>query len=111
MAKTFDFNKLKAKTMTVILSDEHKTTLVLKTPTKALYDEMKEARNEFNNVSDEDELHTALYEVTAKIMSNNKAGIEITPEKLRELYDEVDYIKAFLTAYTEFVNENTRSKN
>lgn len=111
MAKTFDFNKLKAKTMTVILSDEHKTTLVLKTPTKALYDEMREARNEFNNVNDEDELHTALYEVTAKIMSNNKAGIEITPEKLRELYDEVEYIKAFLTAYTEFVNENTRSKN
>ena len=110
MAKTFDFNKLKAKTMTVILSDEDKTTLVLKTPTKALYEEMKEAREEFTNVEDHDELETALYDVTAKIMTNNKDNIEITPEQLRALY-EVEYVKAFLEAYTEFVTENTRSKN
>ena len=111
MAKTFDFNKLKEKTMKVVLSDDNNTTLVLKTPNKALYEYMKDARAEFTTSEDQEELIDALYDVSAKIMSHNKNGVEITPEYLRELYDEVDYIKAFLGAYTDFINDYHNASN
>ena len=111
MAKTFDFNKLKEKTFKVILSDEENTTLILKTPNKALFEYLKEAREDLINSTDQDELEEALYTVTAKIMSHNKNGIEVDPEKLKELYDEVEYITAFLQAYTDFINEYNHASN
>lgn len=111
MAKTFDFNKIKEKTMRVVLSDEKNTTLILKTPNKKLYEYMKDARADFVNTEDQDELLESLYDVTACIMSHNKNGIEITADQLRELYDDIDYIYAFLEAYTEFINDYHKAEN
>ena len=110
MAKTFDFNKIKPKTMTVTLSDEKKTTILVMTPDKKLRDQLVAL---YENIEDaeEDEIQEALYEVTAKVMSRNKQGIEITAEKHKELYEDVDYVMAFLDAYSEFVGELTNSKN
>ena len=110
MAKTFDFNKVKPKTMTVTLSDEEKTTLLVTTPNKALMDELVAVYDNTND-SDEDEISEALYDVSAKIMSRNKQGIVITSEKLTELYEDVETIIAFLEAYSEFIGELTNSKN
>lgn len=110
MAKTFDFNKVKPKTMTVTLSDEEKTTLLVTTPNKALMDELVAVYDNTND-SDEDEISEALYDVSAKIMSRNKQGIVITTEKLKELYEDVETIMAFLEAYSEFIGELTNSKN
>ena len=105
MAKTFDFNKLKEKTLKVVLSDPENTTLTLKTPNKKLFEYLKNVQDDFENVEESEELVDSLYDATAKIMSNNKEGIEITPEKLKELYDEIDYIYAFLEAYTDFIKD------
>ena len=44
-------------------------------------------------------------------MSRNKQGIQITSEKLKELYEDVETIMAFLEAYSAFVGELTTSKN
>lgn len=110
MAKSFDFNKLKARTMNVTLSDEEKTTLVITTPDKALRDELVSIKDSFEDAED-DEVLEAIYELTAKVMSRNKNGIVITAEKLKELYDDVTLILSFLEAYTEFVNELSSSKN
>lgn len=110
MAKAFDFNKVKPKTMTVTLSDKEKTTLLVMTPNKALKDELVSLYENIND-SDEDEISEALYDVSAKIMSRNKQGIVITVEKLKELYEDVETIMAFLEAYSGFVGELTNSKN
>lgn len=110
MAKAFDFNKVKPKTMTVTLSDEAKTTLLVMTPNKGLKDELVSLYENIND-SDEDEISEALYDVSAKIMSRNKQGIVITVEKLKELYEDVETIMAFLEAYSAFVGELTTSKN
>jgi hypothetical protein len=61
--------------------------------------------------SDEDEVNEALYEVSAKIMSRNKQGVEITADKLKELYEDPNYIMAFLNAYTDFIGALSNSKN
>ncbi len=110
MAKSFDFNKIKPKHMTVTLSDEEKTTLLVKTPDKKLRDELVSLYDNIED-ADDDETEDALYDLTAKVMSRNKQGVVITAEKLRELYEDVDQIMAFLDAYAEFVSELTNSKN
>lgn len=110
MAKSFDFNKVKPKTMTVTLSDEEKTTLVIMTPNKKLKDELSYFHENIAD-ADDDEAIEALYEVTAKVMSRNTQNIEITSEKLKELFPDENYIVEFLEAYGEFVSELTNSKN
>ena len=110
MAKSFDFNKIKPKTMNVTLSDEKKTTLVVMTPDKKLKEELENLKNEIEN-ADEDETLDILYDLTARLMSRNKNGIVITIETLKELYEDESYILAFLEAYSEFVNELVNSKN
>ena len=111
MAKSFDFNKVKPKTMSVTLSDEKKTTLLVMTPDKRLKDELSSLYENIEDTDDEDEINEALYELTAKVMSRNKQGIEITPEKLTKLYPDISYIMAFLDAYIEFIDEAVNSKN
>ena len=110
MSKSFDFNKIKPKTMTVTLSDEKKTSLMVMMPDKRLKDELTFIYEDIKD-SDEDEVSEALYELTSKIMSRNKQGIEITSEALKELYPDVNYIMAFLSAYVEFIDEMANSKN
>lgn len=110
MAKSFDFNKVKPKTMNVTLSDEENTTLILMTPDKKLVDELRSLKDIVEDSEDEEVLDS-LYELASKIMSRNKNGIEVTTKKLRELYEDVSYIMAFLEAYTDFVNDLSNSKN
>lgn len=105
MAKSFDFNKLKPKTMIVTLSDEEKTKLIVKTPTKALQEELTEIKDALSDDADDDEALEALYEVVSKIMSNNTNNIKISVDKLKDLYDDSDYLLAFLQVYYDFVNE------
>jgi hypothetical protein len=111
MANNFDFNKLKPKTMSVTLSDDKKTTLLVLMPDKRLHDELSSLYEDIKGVDDEDEVNEALYDLTAKVMSRNKQGLEIDADMLKELYPEIDYILAFLNAYTAFIEEHTSAKN
>lgn len=110
MANTFDFNKVKLKTMNVTLSDEKKTTLIITTPDKKLMDELKSFKNLTQNL-DETDVLDSLYELAAKIMSRNKTGVKVSAEMLKELYDDMGYLIAFLNAYTDFVKDLIGSKN
>lgn len=110
MAKSFDFNKVKPKTMSVTLTDEKKTTLLVMTPDKRLKDELSSLYEDIED-ADEEDVEEALYELTAKVMSRNKQGIEITSEKLKKLYPDSSYVMAFLDAYVEFIDEIANSKN
>lgn len=110
MAKSFDFNKIKPKTMNVTLSDENKTVISVMTPDKKLRDDLVTL---FENVDefDEDEIDEGLYDLSARVMSRNKQGIKITSEQLKELYPDQEYVIAFLNAYIDFISEFTNSKN
>jgi hypothetical protein len=110
MAKSFDFNKIKPKTMNVTLTDEAKTTLAVMTPDKRLRDDLV-SLYEGVDEADEDEVNEALYDLSARVMSRNKQGIEITPDQLKKLYPDHTYIMAFLNAYVDFIGELTNSKN
>lgn len=110
MAKSFDFNKIKPKTMTVTLTDEAKTTLAVMTPDKRLRDDLV-SLYEGVDEADEDEVNEALYDLSARVMSRNKQGIEISADQLKELFPDHTYIMAFLNAYVDFIGEITNSKN
>lgn len=110
MAKSFDFNKIKPKTMNVTLSDENKTVISVMTPDKKLRDDLV-ALYENVDETDEDEINEALYDVSARVMSRNKQGVKIDAIQLKKLYPDHTYIMAFLNAYVDFVGELTESKN
>ena len=108
--KPLNFNTLKKKTMTVILPDENKTTLLLKGPTKELVDEFTSIQNFMDEDSANVEAISELYAICAKILSRNKNGIEITQAEVSSMFDFED-ILLLLKSYTEFIREITNSKN
>ena len=111
MANSYDFNKLKPKTMTVTLSDKEKTTLMVMTPSKGLRDDLVSLYENIENTTDNEELEEALYDVASRVMSRNKQGKYVSPVTLKELYPEPEYIMAFLNAYVDFIGSITQGKN
>lgn len=107
MAKTLNFKTLKKSYLTVTLIDG--TVLMIGTPTKKVYDDLRTMDDLINN-SDDVEAMDELYKVTAAVMSRNKTGKEITNEYIAELMDFEDII-IFYNAYLEFVGELSNQKN
>lgn len=112
MAKALNFNNLKKQFLTVTLPDVKNTTLLIGTPTKAIMTELVNLQESLTAVTDDNSAEAAdgLYEACAKIMSRNKAGINITSEFLGEIFDYED-IMIFFNAYMEFIDEVSGTKN
>lgn len=113
MTKTFDFNAVKKRYLTVKLADDKNTTLFVGTPTKSIMDEIMRLQTDFtamNENGSNDEIMTDLYDVCAKIMSRNKAGVKISTEYLENLLDFEDML-LFFNAYVGFIEEITNAKN
>lgn len=112
MVKTLDFNKIKKRYFTITLPNDEKTTLMISTPTKDIMDEFVYLSNNYinsnNNISED--VIDDLYGLCARIMSRNKANIEIKMDDLSKLLDFEDLI-IFVQSYTEFISELTNSKN
>ncbi len=114
MAKTLNFNTIKREYFTVTLPDEEKTTIMIGTPNKALFQELinlskssqinQEDTNEVNDLMDD------LYTTIAKVMSINKGGIHISREKLEECLD-FESLLIFFKSYLEFINGIKNRKN
>lgn len=110
MVQTLDFNKVKKNYLTITLNDEKKTKLLVMTPTKALLTELSTMLpDNADEIPGEDDLN-ALYELTARLMSRNKAGIRVTGAQLAEILDFEDLV-IFFNAYTEFVSALANEKN
>lgn len=107
MAKTLNFKTLKKSYLTVTLIDG--TVLMIGTPTKKVYDDLRTMDDLINNSNDVEAMDE-LYKVTAAVMSRNKTGKEITNEYIAELMDFEDII-IFYNAYLEFVGELSNQKN
>lgn len=108
---TLDFTTRKKEYLTVKLNDENKTVLLVGTPTKAILDEFVAINDRIGaNDGADTEALSDLYEVCAKIMSFNKAGVKITGEYLSEFFD-IEDITYFLRGYTDFMSSLTNAKN
>lgn len=110
MAKALNFNKVKKQYMTVTLSDEKQTTIMIGTPTKKLMDEFIVMGSQLDEATDNNAIMKDFYELSAKLMSRNKGGVKITREQLEDALDFEDLI-IFMNAYTAFIQEISRSKN
>lgn len=113
MAKALNFNNIKKNFWTVTLNDEKKTTLFIGMPTKGVMDNLLIIKEHLDSVT-EDEVDTEtmdiLYEAVAKVMSRNKANIQITGEFIGEIWDFED-IMIFFHSYMGFIEETVNQKN
>jgi len=112
MSKTLNFNTMKKQYLTITLPDEKKTTIMVSTPTKSTMTELIELGDRLSELQDEDNLEVidSLYDFCARLLSANKARVEINKENLEGIFDIKDIIVLFKT-YTQFVNEVYKSKN
>ena len=112
MANTLDFNKIKKKYLTVTLSDEKQTVIMIGTPTKAIMDELMSLQTTISGMTGDatEEAMDELYEVCAKLMSRNKTGKVIEKKLLENIFDFEDII-IFFNAYMEFIGTLSNQKN
>ena len=109
MAKMLDFSKAKKPTLPVKFDDG--TMIHVYTPSKAEFDEMTDAQEYFETALDGDrESLQRLYDITARLMSNNKMGREITVDELAGYLDVSDLV-LFFRAYAQFISEVINEKN
>lgn len=109
MAKMLDFSKAKKPTLPIKFDDG--SMIHIYTPSKVEFDEMTEAQEYFDNAleGDRESLHR-IYDITARLMSNNKTGREITVDELAGYLDVSDIV-LFFRAYAQFIAEVIAEKN
>ena len=113
MAKTLNFTSAPKRYLTVILADEENTKLLVSMPTRAVMRQFFTIQEQLSGVEGADvsvDLMGDLYAVCAAALSRNKAGVQIEPETLEELFG-LDDIMLFFDAYLDFVGEAAASKN
>ena len=108
MAKMLDFTKTRKPTLPIKLSDD--LMVHVYTPSKALLEEMIDAQDQIGNMANDMESVDQFYDLVARLMSNNKTGRKLTGEEISDLLN-VDDLIVFFYAYTEFISEQTNSKN
>lgn len=111
--KSLNFNNVKKTYLTVTLTDENNTTIMIGTPTKAIMDDLVLLQSGLETISEDDanvDATDELYSACAKVMSRNKGGIKISKEFLEEIFDFED-IMIFFNAYMDFITEVTSGKN
>ena len=114
MSNTLDFNTITKQYLTVVLPDEKNTRLLITTPTKSLLEELSQIEQKFKGTgASDDSMDQALgdlYDLIARVMSRNKAGVKITKEDLEKCLDFEDII-IFFKSYLAFVKGIKASKN
>lgn len=112
MAKSLDFNKVAKQYLTVTLADDKKTTLMIGTPDKKTMEELVLLQDAIEGMEEEKDTEKmdCLYALCARLMSRNKAGIEVKKEMIETLFDFEDII-IFFNAYMDFIDEVMKTKN
>ena len=114
MARILDFNSVEIQTLDIVLRDEARTMIHLKTPTEGLVQELIRISPRMHKVletGDEESL-SLTYELVAKLINCNRDGIKVTPEELRTKYNmDFEFIVVFCNHYLDFINDITNAKN
>lgn len=114
MARVLDLNSVQRPELELTLMDKDRTTLHVTTPTEALVNELEQLR-----AGDLSKLETGdkgsvdmIYDLTARLISCNREGINIGPEELRGHYRvDLESLLIVLSAYMEFINDIKNEKN
>lgn len=110
MAKPLDFRKSKKPTLPVTFDDDFSVNIY--TPDKGTLEELLDFQEELkalNDNSDRDKLD-AMYDICARILSNNRENREFTPDEVSDLLDTRD-VKMLIQGYAAFVAELSKAKN
>lgn len=112
--KTLDFNTINRPALQLVMQDEAHTTIKVGLPKEALIEELQEitpALQEANSSGNGDAL-AMCYNLAARLISCNHSGIIVTAEELKNKYKmDLECIILFYSAYLDFVNEVSNSKN
>lgn len=124
MAKILDLNNFEIPTMELVFPGADRTTLHVTAPSEALIDEMKSwAKTDLGNLTKGDRESVELsYDLTARLLSCNLEGVELTAATLREKIAETDVCKKhhvdplwvlvrIVKTYMEFIQELEHEKN
>lgn len=104
--RKFDFGKLKRSFYTTTLKDG--TVLVVNMPEKRVFERMQSITEV---EEDEDIKYNDLLTLMAEILSNNKAGKEITAEYLANGKYDIEELVEYLKDYGQFVNSLKNNPN
>jgi hypothetical protein len=109
-----DFNALTAPTLPLVMCDAEKTEIVVTTPTEGLVEDLQALAPELSKVlgaNNADSIE-AVYSLAAKLISCNRAGLQVTADDLRNKYKlNLEALIVFYNVYLSFVNEITNAKN
>lgn len=104
--KSLDFRNTKKEYMKITMPDG--TELLVGTPTKKIFEEFIGIKELFDG--DSTESLDTIYDVTAKVLSHNKAKMQISKEYLENTLD-IDDLIVFYTSYLDYVSELANQKN
>jgi len=107
MPKILDLSK-KKPALPIKLPDD--TLIRVYTPSKAMLEEFISIGAQIDRASDDADALNQLYDVTARLLSNNAGGRKLSTKEVSEMLDVGDVI-VFFRAYTEFITELSKEKN
>lgn len=109
-----NFSKHRPPILEVPLFDKDETVLHVTLPTVDLQEELRATADEFSALLEggDSEKRAAFYDLAARLMSNNRDWLKITPEDLRKKYkmDTEDLI-VFFHEFVDFVRGVENAKN
>lgn len=124
MSKILDLNNFEIPTMELVFPGADRTSLHVTVPSEALINEMKNwAKTDLDKLSSGDSQGVEMsYDLTARLLSCNLEGIELTATTLRERIAETDVCKKhhvdplwvlmqIVKTYMEFIHELENEKN
>lgn len=114
MAKTLDFNVVAPPTLPLVMRDDRRTEIIVTAPTEGLVEELQAVAPHMSDMltSDETVATPVIYELAAKLISCNKAGLRVTADDLRGKYRmNLEMLIIFYNAYLDFISEITNAKN
>lgn len=109
MATVLDFSKAKKPTLPIKFPDN--SVIHVYTPSKRMLEQLLSIKDQLDGAAQNDpDSINQLYDIAARLMSNNKTGRQMTGDKLGEMLDVGDIV-TFFRVYTEFINELSAVKN
>jgi hypothetical protein len=114
MAKTLDFNTILPPTLPLVMRDDRRTEVIVTLPTEGLVEELQTLGPHMTEMlqSNESEAIPVIYDLAARLISCNKAGLQVTAEELRDKYRlNLEALVVFYSVYLDFIGEINNAKN
>ena len=114
MVKTLDFNSIKGPTLHLVMPDDGKTEIDVKTPNEGLVEELQQIAPEMQSAVDAGDRAdiAVIYGLAARLISCNRQGLHVTVDDLRGKYRmDLEMLIIFYSNYLDFISEITNAKN